>query len=104
MTAADRMIDRLTAAFERIAMFPETGERYQHPNSEFRIVTESPYLIFYKIAGDEIDIVVNFHLSRYSDILVGYSKLFGGSFLENTSGPTAAANAELFHLTFQQKW
>jgi toxin ParE1/3/4 len=70
MNAADRMIDRLTAAFERIAMYPETGERYEHPKGELRIVTESPYLIFYKIAGDEIDIVRVLHGARRWEDLV----------------------------------
>ncbi len=51
--------------------------------------------------GDEIDFVANFHLARYTDVMVGYSKLFGGGFLEQTTGPE---NSELFHLTFQQKW
>ena len=32
--------------------------------------------------GDEIDFVANFHLARYSDLLLGYSRLFGGGFLE----------------------
>ena len=54
--------------------------------------------------GDEIDVVLNFHLTRYSDIMVGYSRLFGGGFLEQTSGPNRAADSEFFHVTFQQKW
>jgi hypothetical protein len=51
--------------------------------------------------GDEIDFVANFHLARYTDLMVGYSKLFGGRFLRETEGPS---NSELFHLMFQQKW
>ena len=51
--------------------------------------------------GDELDIVVNLHLTNNSDVMLGYSQLFGGSFLENTAGPD---NAELFYLMFQQKW
>ncbi len=54
--------------------------------------------------GDEIDLVLNFHLSRYSDILVGYSRLFGGRFLEDTSTATRASDAEQLALMFQQKW
>jgi hypothetical protein len=54
--------------------------------------------------GDEIDIVLNFHVARYSDLLVGYSHLFGGSFLEKTSGPNAAADAATCYLMFQQRW
>lgn len=33
--------------------------------------------------GDEIDFRMNFHVSRHQDVLVGYSKLFTGNFLEN---------------------
>jgi hypothetical protein len=54
--------------------------------------------------GDEIDVVLNFHLHRYSDILVGYSHLFGGGFLESTSGANAASSAETLYLMYQQKW
>jgi toxin ParE1/3/4 len=70
MIAADHMIDRITAAFERIAMYPETGERYQHPKGEFRIITELPYLIFYRISGEEIDIVRVLHGARRWEDLV----------------------------------
>lgn len=51
--------------------------------------------------GDEIDVVLNFHLTRYSDFLVSYNKMFGGSFLENTPGPS---DAETLYLIFQQRW
>ncbi len=34
--------------------------------------------------GDEIDFTVNFHISRYQDVLLGYSKLFTGKFIKNT--------------------
>lgn len=54
--------------------------------------------------GDEVDVVVNFHLNRYADILAGYSHLFGGGFLEATSGPGKASDSGLFHVMFQQKW
>ncbi|MXS85845.1 alginate export family protein [Nitrosomonas sp. HPC101] len=33
--------------------------------------------------GDEIDFVVNFHIDRHHDILLGYSKLFTGTFVKN---------------------
>jgi hypothetical protein len=54
--------------------------------------------------GDEIDVVLNFHLNRYSDVLIGYSRLFGGGFLKNTAGPGLASDSDLFYLMFQQKW
>lgn len=54
--------------------------------------------------GDEFDIVLNFHLTKNSDILVSYNKLYGGGFLEATSSPTEASDAETLYLMFQQKW
>ncbi len=54
--------------------------------------------------GDEIDLILNFHLTRYSDLMVGYSKLFGGGFLERTAGDGLAEDSELLHMMFQQKW
>ncbi len=51
--------------------------------------------------GHEVDFVANFHLARYTDLMVGYSKLFGGRFLRETDGPT---DSELLHIKFQQKW
>lgn len=54
--------------------------------------------------GDELDVVLNFHLARYSDVLVGYSKLWGGGFLERTAGNGRAADTELFYAMFSQRW
>jgi hypothetical protein len=54
--------------------------------------------------GDEIDIVVNLHLTAYSDFLFGYSRLFGGGFLESTSGPNAAVDSDLLFFMYQHKW
>jgi len=51
--------------------------------------------------GDELDIVLNFHLANNADLMLGYSKLFGGRFLRETAGPT---DAELFYAMFQQRW
>jgi hypothetical protein len=54
--------------------------------------------------GDEIDLVFNFHVGRYTDVLISYNKLFGGSFLEATAGPNRAVDAETLYLLFQQRW
>lgn len=51
--------------------------------------------------GNEIDLVLNFHLTRYTDILVSYSRLYGGRFLQNTPGPS---DAESLYFIFQQRW
>jgi toxin ParE1/3/4 len=68
--AADRMIDRFTAAFERAAAFPQAGQKYEHAKGDFRIVVVGNYLVFYKIAGDEVDIVRVLHgARRWEDLL-----------------------------------
>lgn len=54
--------------------------------------------------GDEIDLVLNFHLTRYSDVLVSYNKLYGGGFLQATSAANQAVDAETLYLIFQQRW
>ncbi len=54
--------------------------------------------------GDEFDLVMNFHMTRYSDILVSWNKLYGGGFLQKTAGPNKAVNAETLYLMYQQRW
>lgn len=54
--------------------------------------------------GEEVDVVVNVHLTKHADILTGYSHLFGGEYLRNTSGPNAAASAGLFFLQYSYRW
>jgi hypothetical protein len=54
--------------------------------------------------GHEIDVVMNFHLSKHLDLLSGYSHLFGGEFLRNTSGPNAAQNAGFYFFQASYRW
>jgi len=70
VTAADRMIDRFSSAFERIARHPEAGARFEHSKGEFRFVIAGAYLVFYKLAGDEAAIVRVLHSARrWEDLL-----------------------------------
>ncbi len=54
--------------------------------------------------GQELDLVLNFHLSKHADILTGYSHLWGGEFLKNTANAINAANGSLYYLQFSYKW
>ena len=54
--------------------------------------------------GQELDFVVNFHLSPHSDLLTGYSRLWGGNFLKQTANDTRAADADLFYLQYSFRW
>jgi hypothetical protein len=54
--------------------------------------------------GDELDFLVNFHLSQHSDIWMGWSKLYAGAFLRSApSGPTNIS-PELFWAQYSFKW
>jgi hypothetical protein len=54
--------------------------------------------------GEEVDVVLNFHLTKHADLLTGYSHLWGGEFLRNTTSPTAAANAGFYFLQLSYRW
>jgi hypothetical protein len=54
--------------------------------------------------GEELDAVLNFHLSKHADVLTGYSYLWGGEFLKNTAGSTGSANTGLYYLQFSYRW
>jgi len=54
--------------------------------------------------GEELDVVLNFHLSKHLDVLTGYSYLWGGEFLRNTSSTTNAANSSFFFLQTSYRW
>ncbi len=51
--------------------------------------------------GDELDLLVNLHLSQHSDLLFGYSKLFGGDFIKKT-GPNV--DPELAYVMYNFRW
>lgn len=54
--------------------------------------------------GQELDVVANFHITKTSDIMVGYSRLFGGEFLKNTAGPNRASDADLLYIIYSFRW
>ncbi|MBL8797164.1 MAG: alginate export family protein [Planctomycetia bacterium] len=55
--------------------------------------------------GNEIDIVINFHLCQHANILVGYSHLYAGDFIRDTAPtPAAARDPELFYLLVDFRW
>lgn len=51
--------------------------------------------------GNEIDLVLSFHLTDHADLLLGWSKLFAGSFIDR-SGP--AVSPELLYVQCGYRW
>ena len=59
--------------------------------------------------GNELDIMSNLHLTNHSDLLLGYSYLFAGSYLKATApaGPShdaLSANPSLFYAQYSYRW
>jgi plasmid stabilization system protein ParE len=69
LMAADQLIDRFTATFNRIVRFPEAGTSYDLPSRAIRYVVVSPYLIFYEM-GDDITILRVLHSARRWEALL----------------------------------
>lgn len=68
--AADRMIDRLTDTFELLVTSPQLGARIVIGSKQFRHSIVTPYVVIYRAAGDEIEIVRILHSARrWEDLL-----------------------------------
>ena len=62
--AADQIIDRLAETYETLSQFPEMGRRRDELFPGYRSFVISPYLIFYQILPDEIQIIRVLHGKR----------------------------------------
>jgi toxin ParE1/3/4 len=67
--AADRMIDRITGAFRRIAEMPGIGRQREEFSPGLRSFTVAPFLIFYRESEDGVEIVRVVHGARNLDDL-----------------------------------
>jgi Alginate export len=56
--------------------------------------------------GHEVDFVMNFHLTRSSDILVGYNYFFAGDFIRRTAAPgqTGGFDSSTLFLQYNFRW
>ncbi len=70
-------------------------------NAAGRVTRNDPTGLSGNDVGTEIDLLASFHLSAHSDLVVGYSKLFAGSFIDR-SGP--AVSPELFYVQYGYRW
>jgi len=50
--------------------------------------------------GNELDVVINLHMSKHANVMVGYSRLFAGDFLQRT-GHTSP---EMLFLMYTTRW
>jgi hypothetical protein len=56
--------------------------------------------------GNELDCIFNFHLTKHSDVLLGYSHLFAGRYLRNTApaGQVGGSDASTFFVMYNFRW
>lgn len=73
-------------------------------NAAGNAIRRSPTGTAGSFVGHEIDLVLNFHLSKHADLLAGYSHLFGGTFLRNTASATAASQAGFAFVQLSYRW
>ncbi len=54
--------------------------------------------------GDEVDVVLNFHVTTTSDFMVVYAQLFGEGFLQATSSATKSSSQEAVYAFYNFRW
>lgn len=59
--AADRIIDRITQATDRLVDYPRSGRLHPDIGKDWRSVSARPYVIFYQLARDRIEILRVMH-------------------------------------------
>ena len=62
--AASRVVMRLTELANALADHPQTGRATDEANTRVVVVPNLRYFIFYRVAGDEIQIMHIRHMSR----------------------------------------
>ena len=68
--AADRMADRIADAGRKLAEWPYLGPAREDLRSGLRYFVVSPYLLFYRVTPDGVDIVRIVHGARELDGLL----------------------------------
>lgn len=64
MAAADTQIDRIDAAFHRLAEYPDAGRNRPDIEPTIRALPVDNYLIFYRVMAETLDIVSIVHAAR----------------------------------------
>jgi hypothetical protein len=58
-----------------------------------------------RTVGNELDFILNFHISAHSDLLAGYSKLYAGDYLKATSSATrTGGDSDLWYVQYTFRW
>jgi toxin ParE1/3/4 len=71
IAAADRMVDRIVAATERLRLFPYSGNDRSDWRPGLQSIGASPYIILYRVSADRIEIVRVLHGARDVPMMTG---------------------------------
>ena len=63
-SAADTVVDRLRRGIETVASHPESGRRRDELVSGLRSLAERPWILFYRIEPDAVEVVRVLHGRR----------------------------------------
>lgn len=73
-------------------------------NAAGNATRRSPTGIAGREVGQELDAILNFHLTKHSDLMFGYCKLFGGEFLRNTAAANRGVDSDLLFAMYSYRW
>ncbi len=62
--AAARLVERIVASVERLADYPASGRPGRVPGTRELVVTDTPYLVPYRVRGETVEILRVFHGAR----------------------------------------
>lgn len=63
-TAAEAVRQRIAKAVRRLRQFPEAGRAWRFAGSRELMIPGLPYIVIYKVVGDEVVVGQLFHASR----------------------------------------
>ena len=62
--AADSQIDRILDAAEKLAQYPELGRKGRIPATRELVITDTPFLVAYRIHKREVQLLAVLHGAR----------------------------------------
>jgi toxin ParE1/3/4 len=65
--AASRLIDAVQRVVDLLEQFPEIGRPTPRPDVRELVVTRTPYIIVYRIRGDEVIVLRLFQIAQKRD-------------------------------------
>ena len=62
--AAESVRERIMRSIDRLKMFPQSGRAWRLPTTMELIIPSLPYIVIYKLDGDNVVLLTLFHTAR----------------------------------------